>query len=250
MKTAIPRSHYEAAYQKGRELYALKNKGITKALEELAKIGINRASASNYIYNLRHMLNGERYQRAMSVESTDDILGWIYRDYRNDGLKNAVSALEKHIPYFQKSSPSPMTGHFEVLRKYRGYLQTSPSDESGLNDLAERPAGNTTPDRAERTGTFVQRDARIRAFVVRRTNGKCEFCGHEGFALPTDAKYVEAHHIIALADSGFDTLDNVIALCAEHHREAHFGANSTALEAAFIARLAELNNPERVPQRS
>jgi hypothetical protein len=241
MKRTIPRSHYEAAYNKGRELHASRNKGITKALKELSEIGINPASASNYIYNLRQMLRGECYQRAMSVESTDDFLGWIFRDYQIDGLRCAVSALEKHIPYFRKSSPSPMAGHIAVLEKYRDYLDEKKTEETGLDDLVDRPTGNNSPDRAERIGMFVRRDQRIREFVVKRAKGKCEFCLCEGFILPSGARYVEAHHIIALADSGFDTLDNVIALCPSHHREAHFGANAATLEAAFITRLAEIN---------
>jgi 5-methylcytosine-specific restriction protein A len=46
--------------------------------------------------------------------------------------------------------------------------------------------------------------------------------------------YLEAHHIIALSGAGRDTVDNVIALCPEHHREAHYGADAESLERRFI----------------
>jgi 5-methylcytosine-specific restriction enzyme A len=47
-------------------------------------------------------------------------------------------------------------------------------------------------------------------------------------------RYLEAHHVISLAENGDDSVDNVIALCPEHHREAHFVANGEALEADFL----------------
>ena len=48
------------------------------------------------------------------------------------------------------------------------------------------------------------------------------------------SRYVEAHHIIALGNDGPDTPDNVIGLCPEHHRQAHFGANAEKLESEFM----------------
>lgn len=70
------------------------------------------------------------------------------------------------------------------------------------------------------------RDSKIRTFVIDRAEGRCEYCGEQGF-LMSDGKsrYLEAHHIISLADDGEDAVENVIALCPKHHREAHFGAN-------------------------
>ena len=52
--------------------------------------------------------------------------------------------------------------------------------------------------------------------------------------------YVEAHHVIALSALGPDTVENVIALCAGHHREAHYGKHAAVLEAAFLAKLREI----------
>jgi 5-methylcytosine-specific restriction protein A len=53
---------------------------------------------------------------------------------------------------------------------------------------------------------------------------------------------LEAHHIIALCDSGRDTVDNVIALCPQHHRQAHYGKDAESLESEFIKILEKLNS--------
>jgi 5-methylcytosine-specific restriction protein A len=85
-----------------------------------------------------------------------------------------------------------------------------------------------------------QRDPAVRAHVVKRANGRCEYCGRRGFLLPNGNHYVEAHHIIALAKQGPDTLENVIALCPEHHREAHFGSGAESLEQECLQLLAKI----------
>lgn len=61
-----------------------------------------------------------------------------------------------------------------------------------------------------------------------------------GFLLPSGQRYVEAHHIIALAADGRDTLSNVIALCPGHHREAHYGVDAETLESDFVIRLGDI----------
>ncbi len=56
----------------------------------------------------------------------------------------------------------------------------------------------------------------------RRANGICQLCQER--APFTDKKgrpYLEAHHIIPLADDGPDTLENMVALCPNCHRKMH-----------------------------
>ena len=44
-----------------------------------------------------------------------------------------------------------------------------------------------------------------------------------------------------MSNDGPDRVDNVIALCAHHHREAHYGRGAEKLEASFTAKLLQLN---------
>ena len=85
------------------------------------------------------------------------------------------------------------------------------------------------------SGTRYKRDQQVRAAVVARSKGLCEYCNRAGFLRDDGTAYVETHHIIALAEDGADRVSNVIALCAGHHREAHFGANRVKLEQEFMA---------------
>jgi predicted HNH restriction endonuclease len=97
--------------------------------------------------------------------------------------------------------------------------------------------GTDKPSRVNTSGVTYARDPQIREAVKRRAGGKCEFCGELGFQCSNCERYVECHHIIALADQGADRMTNVIALCPNHHREAHFGERRAALEREMIQKV-------------
>lgn len=104
-----------------------------------------------------------------------------------------------------------------------------------INDLDD--AGREPPEKRQGMSSFYVRDPEVRRQVVERANGRCEYCDALGFKRSDGSHFVEAHHIIHLSKQGPDTLDNVIALCPNHHREAHFGADGEAFEAKLKAKL-------------
>jgi 5-methylcytosine-specific restriction protein A len=114
-----------------------------------------------------------------------------------------------------------------------------------INDLTYEPVGSITPDRVTGTVSAFRRDAKIRDAVLTRANGKCEYCGAPGFEMAKGRRYLEAHHIINLAKQGPDTMDNVIALCANHHREAHYGKTANHLELQLREKLKSLRKKSR-----
>ena len=129
------------------------------------------------------------------------------------------------------SSPKP-----SVASSLGQIINTDAIDDLGTN----ADIGTDTPDRAKVTGLVYARDPRIRASVMKRANGKCEYCGVPGFKKPNGSRYLECHHIIALADVGKDRMTNVIALCPNDHREAHFGERGDELEKGMIEKVKAL----------
>lgn len=49
--------------------------------------------------------------------------------------------------------------------------------------------------------------------------------------------YLETHQVIPLSEDGPDKLSNVVALCANHHRQAHFGESRKKIRKALRDRL-------------
>ncbi len=101
--------------------------------------------------------------------------------------------------------------------------------------------GADVPDRFVSEVWAYSRDPRVRNAALKRANGRCEFCGEMGFSRPDGQCYLESHHVMALANDGEDRLTNVIALCANHHREAHFGLRRNQIEAQMMETLKALN---------
>ncbi|HEX4302747.1 MAG TPA: HNH endonuclease signature motif containing protein [Rhizomicrobium sp.] len=110
--------------------------------------------------------------------------------------------------------------------------------EDAINDI-----GTDSPEKFASVTFRYARDSKVRSAVIDRAKGRCEYCGHLGFRTGNDGYYLEAHHIIALAHDGSDRMDNVIALCPNHHREAHFGESRGSLEQEMVLIVRKLNSP-------
>lgn len=112
--------------------------------------------------------------------------------------------------------------------------ETQASRSDAVNDLDQVPAGSIAPGKTALAGFTYERDSDVRAFVLKRAKGRCEYCGQLGFLMEGGERFLEAHHIVSLAKQGPDTVENVIALCANDHREAHYGANKLEIERKMI----------------
>ena len=117
----------------------------------------------------------------------------------------------------------------EVIKKNKANLK-----EHGVLDLENPPLGKDVADRASKTGFVFKRDKNVRKFVLNRAHGRCEYCNELGFELKGGEYYLETHHIISLASQGSDTINNIIALCPNHHRQAHYGIYGADLEKEFV----------------
>ena len=98
------------------------------------------------------------------------------------------------------------------------------------------------------TGKVYVRDPRVRDNVLLRAQGKCEYCSAPGFAMADGRTYLETHHVAPLCENGPDCTSNVVALCPNHHREAHHGKNAAMLriELAKIAASGQVSTADRL----
>lgn len=118
-----------------------------------------------------------------------------------------------HIGTFDKT-----TGHCVLIRGEDTTDHPLYADQFSLRD-----EGSTSPERQKTPGSAFKRSTRVRKSALNRAKGKCDFCGEYGFKMHDGRYYLETHHIVPLSEHGPDRSSNVAALCAVHHREAHFG---------------------------
>lgn len=103
----------------------------------------------------------------------------------------------------------------------------------------EVPEGDAK--RKDATSQVFERSAQVRNYVLSRAKGECEWCGSKGFETRAGSIYLETHHIQPLSENGSDTVLNVIALCPNHHREAHFGKDAESFKDELLRVVAKLN---------
>ncbi len=115
----------------------------------------------------------------------------------------------------------------------RGLIAKGSADQF---DFSEDDKKN--PERIQISGTRPARDSKVRAAALRRANGKCEFCLSPGFITGDGRIFLETHHVIPFSEGGVDSVDNVAAVCANHHREAHHGSRSKNIRETLLSRLA------------
>ncbi len=157
-------------------------------------------------------------------------LAHIFIDADFAAIDKALIALEgygNHAAWAEVKRRIPESQLYQQLTE-APFLQ----DQDAVNDL-----GSDRPEKELISGTRYARDPQVRRTVEARAKGLCELCGKHGFARPDGTIYLETHHIISLANDGADRITNVIALCAEHHREAHFGALRDELEKKMTAKI-------------
>jgi 5-methylcytosine-specific restriction protein A len=49
--------------------------------------------------------------------------------------------------------------------------------------------------------------------------------------------YLETHHVVPLHENGEDSVNNVVALCPNHHREAHHGERRAEIRRLLLSKL-------------
>ncbi len=94
------------------------------------------------------------------------------------------------------------------------------------HDVAAATRNVTTPVR--------NREREDRDFALSRAKGICEFCGASGCQLPDSRTFLETHHIMPLAEGGADSASNIVALCSNHHREAHYGRDARGIRERLL----------------
>ena len=97
-------------------------------------------------------------------------------------------------------------------------------------DLSSQPVS-----RKSVSGEVFTRKPGVRKQALRRSQGKCERCKEPGFLMPNGKRFLETHHIQPLSEGGADNLLNVIALCPNHHREAHYGDERQKLREEMLS---------------
>ncbi|MCL6264935.1 HNH endonuclease [Flagellimonas myxillae] len=197
-----------------------------------------RASVESYLDIQRRIREGEkpikkRYYERLSEQYGRSIKAFEYRmqniSYvlslqgrewlsgltpRSNVGTNIAVQIEDMISRIESREPNPVVA-FET--KVKSAL---------TNKNLEKPIGNEAPKRNVSSISDFERDFKVKAWVLKNANGKCEFCSNPApFETNSGIPYLEVHHVRRLADGGSDKIENTVALCPNCHKEFHYGIN-------------------------
>jgi 5-methylcytosine-specific restriction endonuclease McrA len=164
------------------------------------------------------------------------------RDSRN--LENSVNAKDAAPLLTQEGDPAsghvqfvnPETGELKVVMDLRRSSGT-PLSQQGYAD--QFTVVESEVMRTEQSSTGYSRNPEIRRVVLLRSAGVCECCGTIGF-LTAAGVYMETHHVVPLSELGRDSTDNVVALCPNCHKAAHFALDRADIKRDLIRLLDSL----------
>jgi 5-methylcytosine-specific restriction endonuclease McrA len=81
----------------------------------------------------------------------------------------------------------------------------------------------------------------IRLFALKRAHGLCEGCkGDAPFQRKDGSPFLEVHHVTRKSDNGSDHPANVIALCPNCHRRAHYAHDSATFNEHLRKKLSSI----------
>lgn len=127
------------------------------------------------------------------------------------------------------------------------YSATAEPDELEQRAGALRNAGGSPPSGNRKpsvvtnaAGSRFLRLPAVVAYVLDRAADRCECCGQQPFRRDDGTTYLEVHHLRPLAEGGSDTVENAVAVCANCHRELHFGRDRVIRRRGMYDRIAML----------
>ncbi len=107
----------------------------------------------------------------------------------------------------------------------------------------DKPKGTNQPEKLTVTQYIQKRDPKVKAWILRNANGKCELCKKEApFKKENSLPYLEVHHIIQLANGGADTVENTVAVCPNCHRALHISIHKKTLAVELRKNLTRFQN--------
>jgi 5-methylcytosine-specific restriction protein A len=136
----------------------------------------------------------------------------------------------------------PQIGLSKVDQAGRTYVTgTKLPPRLSLEELRQIALEGLSPDATieEKRANVARRAEAIRRYALKRAAGSCEACHLKAPFKSRSGPFLEVHHVHRLADGGPDHPANVIALCPNCHRRAHFSTDAKVFNEELVEWLSK-----------
>lgn len=107
----------ERSYEIGKKIRN-KEMTLTDGVKVLINVGMNKASAADYIYNYKKLTSGEKFIRTTNIYATNYFLDRIFVEEGKEGLRTALKSLADHINYYETKSTGKVKARKEIHDRF------------------------------------------------------------------------------------------------------------------------------------
>jgi hypothetical protein len=173
----------------------------------------------------------------------------------------SIAAVLRHLPRltWARYPRSITTPHETLASQIRDLIATR--RRTGLPDLDDDSLASANLDELRKVAILAARkhvtgtkkstwhrvgSLAIKRYILCRANGICEGCSKSApFRTVDGSPYLEPHHTHRMADGGPDHPKNVVGLCANCHRRAHYSVDASSFNRLLIKKAATLEDRRR-----
>jgi len=220
----ITRNHIEKSYEIAVKVFR-KEITLKTGLDKLVDLGMNRNSASDYVYNYGCMMEGKLMTRNASVLGTRYFLEKIYEENAIEGLERALISLSRHLEYYEQVSNTNVVERRKIYNEFLSLVGTSQhisfsdeinDDEPFLEGKSKRVYVNA-----------FERNPIARKKCIDFYGAVCKICefDFEKVYGPIGKGFIHVHHIVDISSIGSEyELNPIIDLtpvCPNCHAMLH-----------------------------
>jgi len=233
MRRKITHREIVRSYQLAKSVFftEMKKKDAVHLLH--SQLGTSIGSASNMISVFRYMMTGKLYTHGLSVKGTTYFLDQILEEFGESAFRKAYEAVMLYTEYHNRNKTNNQSTFNNLLEQYKFLYKVgskvSPNIVASTSLLSEKEALNLLeklpPKKQEKikvNGITYKRDQYAVRLIKIIKGHKCEACGYQ-LIMENGNPYIEAAHIIPKYKGGEETLENILLLCPNHHKEFDLG---------------------------
>lgn len=215
----------KAAYKLAADVYHGKIQE-KHALDTLVtKYGMNRGSASDYIVNFKRMMEGKNYKRTNNSEATDYFFTNILNDYGIAKLRNALSAANEHVDYYESLGRGNLNSIRSIIAKHEKIAKLQPTTD--YPDELQNPESLFEGIKKTITVNTYERNPAARKKCIEHYGTNCTVCGFSFGASYGDigTNFIHVHHLTQISDIGtgyeINPIEDLRPVCPNCHAMLH-----------------------------
>lgn len=194
-------------------------------LDELVLFGMNRNSASDYIYNYQCMMVGKLMTRNSNAFGTEYYLEKIFENGGEPALQKALISLSLHLDYIEEITNTKVIKRRKIYENFLAKLNSNidivyPDDIESNEKFIEGKSKKVLVN-------VFERNTIARSLCIKHYGFKCQVCNFdfEKKFGEIGKNFIHVHHVVDISTIGseyeLNPILDLIPVCPNCHSMLH-----------------------------